>query len=583
MSSTGSEFSSLDAEQQAAFIKATDEAIAARAKEQEEAELRESERVAAALESELIESTRVAAAKATIKELQDRIAQIQLAIPSTTEPDAILSMSKVSGAPDAPRSDIPAHIRDTPSLAVSSATTPAQQSLRPISNFHDLIGVGDFLPTERSEVELEHSSMQVISKSDRLKLSASDKSKLYANFIKGSTSKFKASSTIVGLEEISTIENIISFAELRLELQKHVTSISAHPVFLILKFDGDGKLIDPDSPAGAPTNLLSVNVMPPLSDVEKSTLFHYKRGSAFNQENLVWSFEAVRNSCDKDLQTIIDAKMLKYKASERFGPLYYYELVHQMTDVDSKAVRAITQELTTLKIPDLEGQSIAHAASTIRSTLIWLQMVNMVPPDIDAIVGDILETCTVPDFQLFLKTLSTNASLNGLKLTHDVLLEKAETHYRTLIIAKKWDSGGGSHGSTFQAQRQRGQHSTVNPDTTSTTRAPRYNMPPWNRTAPSNDEPHERIFEDKTFKWCGICQRWFFGDRAHLTSEHVQGHSTNRRGRTSVPNTTPSTNAAASIVPSLNLVTSAPVSTADPSTAYLPSTTTRSYMFNGGL
>jgi hypothetical protein len=41
----------------------------------------------------------------------------------------------------------------------------------------------------------------------------------------------------------------------------------------------------------------------------------------FNQENLVWSFEAVRNSCDKELQSIIDAKMLKYKASERFGPL----------------------------------------------------------------------------------------------------------------------------------------------------------------------------------------------------------------------------------------------------------------------
>ena len=585
---SSSAFTSLDEAQQAALIEATDAAIAAR--EQEEAELRESERIAASLEAELRESERVAAAKVTIKELQDRIAQIQLAIPSTTEADVILSMGKASGTPDVPRSDIPAHIRDTPSLAVSSATTPAQQSLRPISNFHDLIGVGDFLSTERSEVELEHSSMQVISKSDRLKLSASDKSKLYANFIKGSTNKFKASSTIVGLEEISTIQNITSFAELRLELQKHVTSISVHPVFLILKFDDEGKLIDPDSPDGAPVNLLSVNTMPPLSDVERSTLFHYKRGSAFNQENLVWSFEAIRNSCDKDLQTIIDAKMLKYKVSERFGPLYYYELVQQMTDVDSKAVRAITQELTALKIPDLEGQSIANAASTIRSTVIWLQMVNMVPPDIDAIVYDILETCTVPDFQLYLKTLSTNASLNNLKLTHNILLEKAEAHYRTLIIARKWDSAG-SHGSSFQAQQHRAQRSTTSSGTgentsANTSRAPRYNMPVWNRTAPTNDEPHERTFEDKIFKWCGICQRWFFGDRAHLTSEHVQGHTTSRRGRTTPGSATiPSTNNAAnaSILPSLNMVTSAQISTLDMSTAFEPSTTTRSYLFTGGL
>ena len=109
--------------------------------------------------------------------------------------------------------------------------------------------------------------------------------------------------------------------------------------------------------------------------------------------------------------------MLKYNSFERFGPLYYYELVQQMTTVDSKAVRAITQELTSLKIADQEGQSIAKVVKIIRSTIIWLEMVKMLPPDIDAIVYDILETCTVTDFQLFLKTMSTNASLNRMRLS----------------------------------------------------------------------------------------------------------------------------------------------------------------------
>ncbi len=117
--------------------------------------------------------------------------------------------------------------------------------------------------------------------------------------------------------------------------------------------------------------------------------------------------------------------MLKYPYAERFGPLYYYELVQQMTDVDSKAVHGITQELTSLKLADQEGQSIAKITSTICYTIIWLEMVEMVPPDIGAIVLDILDTCTVPDFQLFLKILATNAALNGIKISYVTLLNKA--------------------------------------------------------------------------------------------------------------------------------------------------------------
>jgi hypothetical protein len=121
---------------------------------------------------------------------------------------------------------------------------------RSASTFSELIG--DFLPVERTEIELEHSSMQVISRADRDRLSASDKNKVYQAFAKGITSKFKATSTVVGLDDVSTIDNIISFAQLRLELQRHITSISAHSVFLILKFDNTNHLIDPDSFAGKP-------------------------------------------------------------------------------------------------------------------------------------------------------------------------------------------------------------------------------------------------------------------------------------------------------------------------------------------
>lgn len=509
-------------------------------------------------------------AEATRQANLERLAVIQ------AEMETLLQATTRGTTTQAARFDDDASVIQT---AVSTSGTQPSSA----GTFSDLLG--DFLSVERTQTELEYSSMQVISRADRLKLSASDKSKIYAAFSKGTTSKFKASSTIVGLDEISTIENIMSFAQLRLELQKHITGISSHSVFLVLKFDSFGNLIDPDTAQGAPTNLLTASVLPRIEDVEKSTFFHYKRGSAFNQENLAWSYEAIRNSCDKDLQAILDAKMLKYQALERFGPLYYYELVQQMTTVDSKAVRAITQELTSLKVPDHEGQSIAKIAKIVRSTIIWLEMVNMLPPDVDAIVYDILETCTVPDFQLFLKTLSTTASLNRTPLSANELLNRTEEHYRTLILSKRWDAVG-HQGSSFQAQRNGS--SAIDNNSGGRGNAQRRDRPPitmpsWSRTAPGDGESHERTFENKVFKWCGTCERWFFGDRGHFTHEHVPGYVVSNRRRTtpSTAETTPTANfsAANSDTPRISN-SSTPSST--PADLPLAPTLTRNY-FNAGL
>jgi hypothetical protein len=62
----------------------------------------------------------------------------------------------------------------------------------------------------------------------------------------------------------------------------------------------------------------------------------------------------------------------------------------------------MSQELTSLGISTKEGQSTAQIVKIICSTIHWLEMVNMLPLDID-----FLESCTIPDFSLFLQTLST--------------------------------------------------------------------------------------------------------------------------------------------------------------------------------
>ena len=116
----------------------------------------------------------------------------------------------------------------------------------------------------------------------------------------------------------------------------------------------------------------------------------------------------------------------------------------------------------------------------------------MLPPDINAIMYDILETCAVPDFQLFLKTLSANVSLNGVILSSTAILDKAEEHYRFLILSKRWDAVR-HRGSSFQGQ---GQH---NPSTSARCQRTPIIPPSWHRTAPSDGERHD---EERVYKWC---------------------------------------------------------------------------------
>jgi hypothetical protein len=257
-------------------------------------------------------------------------------------------------------------------------------------------------------------------------------------------------STIARLNKISTIDNLVSFSQQRLGLQKHICGISANDVFFVLKFDALGEVINPDSPEGAPVNLLATTLFPSLQDVERSTRFYNSRGSAFNWENLTWTYESIRDSCDQALQEIVDAKMSQYQTSEYIGPLYYYHLIHQMTNADSKAVHSITKELAYLNISSLEDQSITHTVKLIRATVRWLSMVNMLPRNITTMILDIVKTCTFPYFQHYLKALITNAELNSITLSVDSVLNKVESQYRILILSKKWDALGNGDSVFYQ-------------------------------------------------------------------------------------------------------------------------------------
>jgi hypothetical protein len=402
-------------------------------------------------------------------------------------------------------------------------------SAAPTTSITDLVGT--FSSTKRTDEELELSSMTILTKKDRDTLSPSDKNKIYTHFIKGIPDKelrFKAITSSSDIKDMMSIGNLESFMDQKQALSKHLTSISTTGVFYILTFDASGDL-EPVSSANV--NLLKAITLPSIENVVKSCDHHAEFGSHHNIENMKWSYDAIMSSCDKPLRQVLSSKMLKYP-EKHYGPILFWFLMKQVTTVDDTIIRSITNELINLRITDIPGQSIAITVSKIRAAKYWLNLAKMTPPDLLSIVKTIMKTCSVPDFLQYLISVITNAELNNKTLDVDELLTIVEAKYAALVISGDYDlstSGGSSFNANVvhEASRNRGnQRNTSNRND-----RPRNNVPSWNRDAPADNAPQTREFESRTYTWCGTCGRWMYGDRGHLTSEHVVGHKSNRNNR----------------------------------------------------
>lgn len=107
---------------------------------------------------------------AAIQALADQIDQLRReALASIIGAEFSLACSKLQRSSSTYR-DVLFSVRDY--LAPMTSTNTSKDN------------IGELLTTERAEIELVHSSIQVISKADRLRLSASDKSKVPASFVK---------------------------------------------------------------------------------------------------------------------------------------------------------------------------------------------------------------------------------------------------------------------------------------------------------------------------------------------------------------------------------------------------------------
>jgi hypothetical protein len=136
---------------------------------------------------------------------------------------------------------------------------------------------------------------------ERDALSPNERAKIQTQFYKGVLCKdlhFKAITLANNLKEMMSLNNLVSSNEQKSALISHISSISAHDVFCVLKIartiGSSGNtiinLIDPaDTPAGTPLDLFKCVDLPDLDKVVTSCNCTMSFRSDLQVKNLKWT------------------------------------------------------------------------------------------------------------------------------------------------------------------------------------------------------------------------------------------------------------------------------------------------------
>ena len=296
-------------------------------------------------------------------------------------------------------------------LASSTSTTTATTTPTTPATLGDFLGVSLLLSAGRVTVG-EFGVAPLMTIDQRAALDVTERYKFEKAAITGLKTTFQSFTNIADLSKMSTIPHIYDFNLRNLEICKHLWHHALANMFQIIQLTSGGNLVDPDTPAGAPVDLLTDFHLATLASVRASCSFWSMRGSEVHRKILSWSFTFILNSCGKDLRTILTNKMNQYNPTEHVGPLLYWHLLDQLTSCSEETIRNITKALSSMHISAFEGESITKVSQHIRATLAWLKRVNWEPVDKNILVLRILETCSVPDFNTYLSSVKSHASLS---------------------------------------------------------------------------------------------------------------------------------------------------------------------------
>ena len=240
-----------------------------------------------------------------------------------------------------------------------------------------------------------------------------------------------------------------------------------------------------------------------------------------DQYNLAMSAKFLKNSVSLELWDTVQ-KDLPINA---FGPQILYQIItsHQM--VSASAIRSLVKTLEHMQLKTEPGENVLTFSDKIFDTASRIEGSGQAPRDLSVIVASrYLGTSTI-SFELHASQVHNEVDINPNTFTVREIIAKFKSKYRSLHQQGLWEAKSADK-TALEVQGLKAEVQDLKL---------KMNQPPpagpghdnnqvtWRKVAPKGNELHEKVCNNKTYKWCGTCKRWSRGNKAHLTSEHVVG------------------------------------------------------------
>jgi hypothetical protein len=188
----------------------------------------------------------------------------------------------------------------------------------------------------------------------------------------------------------------------------------------------------------------------------RASVEHYRLyGQGYHLQNLDWSQEMLERSCEDNLRNKILEKSMDIPEIQMGGPTFFTLIMHEVTSTTEDSIRALTSQITNMKLTNFKGEDVTKAASQLRSAIAALEIVNQVPHDIVERLLDIFQTTSVVEFNATFCVMRIQQRTLGVNFVRADIMNLAESLYSDLSSKGEWNGvANPGDDSVFLVQRE---------------------------------------------------------------------------------------------------------------------------------
>jgi hypothetical protein len=240
------------------------------------------------------------------------------------------------------------------------------------------------------------------------------------------------------------------------ELKKSLQENDMDDVFIIPKdFDDDG----------VPTSNEYVDILDTIYGITieqvttASALYALKSSASWHPQNIAWSGKKILASCEDDLKEKVIEAAEQIPKSLRGGPVYLYLMSKLILATSEKAMRGLTDKISSLQLSNFSGENVLTAGSYLKSAMNLFRAHDKVPKDINLLIFKIFRESTTTEFNSYVGSIESNldtAPLFGkeVTMTPEDMINAFESKYTDLLGRGEWEAKSTTSGqeSGFSAE-----------------------------------------------------------------------------------------------------------------------------------